>query len=217
MTQSLHWIIDPICGWSYGILPLINAAQSKYPQLQQLHFGGLYIGDSRQPMDNSLRQRIVQYDQHIHQLTGAKFGEVYKNELLRKPAFVLDSYAATQTLVTAKQHLNIAQQVKLLTQIQTAYYQRGVDITQISVLSDLIETSDLNIANNQWQAWLATVDNKQVSQEIMQARELMMSVHGQGFPTLVLEQTTQKQIKIDVSKYYGRPDEFAHYLDSQLN
>ncbi len=44
-SPILHWIIDPICGWSYGVLPLINAAEEKFPNLQCLHLGGLYIAN----------------------------------------------------------------------------------------------------------------------------------------------------------------------------
>ncbi len=38
-SPILHWIIDPICGWSYGVLPLINAAEEKISKSTTSTFG----------------------------------------------------------------------------------------------------------------------------------------------------------------------------------
>lgn len=216
MTATLHWIIDPICGWSYGALPLINAVQEKFPTLQHFHLGGLYIANSRQKMTPELRERIVQYDQHIHQLTGVQFGYVYKNQLLNGSTLFLDSFAATRVLLTAKNYLNTDKYVVLLNKIQTEYYKNGLNITQIQVLNELIATLDLGITFAQWQTWFSEVDEMQIAQEIQQSRELMTHVRGHGFPTLVLKHDQKSWKKIDVSNYYKHPNELIQYLEKQL-
>ncbi len=55
-SPILHWIIDPICGWSYGALPLINAIEEGFPTVvfenQHAEIGQLPIhGFYNKPQD----------------------------------------------------------------------------------------------------------------------------------------------------------------------
>ncbi|HID5224584.1 TPA: hypothetical protein ACXEMW_003182 [Proteus mirabilis] len=41
-TKKLHYIYDPLCGWCYGIAPLIEVVSHEYPHVLTLHGGGLF-------------------------------------------------------------------------------------------------------------------------------------------------------------------------------
>ena len=134
-SPILHWIIDPICGWSYGALPLINAVEEKFPNLQRLHFGGLYSEDHQPQMTAAMRTQIIHYDEQIHQLTGVDFGDEYKNGLLKDSTLIMNSIPATHALLSIQQGLGHSAMISLLNLIQQGYYQKGLNVTQYSVLA----------------------------------------------------------------------------------
>lgn len=47
---GLYWIIDPLCGWSYGALPLMNRIAQHFPH-QPILSGGLFIGANRRTLN----------------------------------------------------------------------------------------------------------------------------------------------------------------------
>ena len=69
-SLTLHWIIDPLCGWSYGALPLLQATAAAWPQQNVLHSGGLFVGYSRRRIDANWHQHVRDHDARIAQLTG---------------------------------------------------------------------------------------------------------------------------------------------------
>lgn len=117
-SPILHWIIDPICGWSYGVLPLINAAEEKFPNLQCLHLGGLYSENHQPQMTAVMRAQIIHYDEQIRQLTGVDFGDDYKNGLLKDTTLIMNSIPATHALLSIHQGLGHGSMLSLLNLIQ---------------------------------------------------------------------------------------------------
>lgn len=41
-TKILHYVYDPLCGWCYGIAPLIEVVSNAFPNSIKLHGGGLF-------------------------------------------------------------------------------------------------------------------------------------------------------------------------------
>ncbi|AOA58781.1 DsbA family protein [Acinetobacter larvae] len=209
--KTLHWIVDPICGWSYAALPLIQQIEQKQLCPQQLHFGGLFIGDRCQAMDGELRARITQFDHQIHQRTGAQFGEDYLKRL-QDPSLVLNSLPAIQALVALKKSGNDQLLISYLTQLQVAYYQYGKNINQLETLYKLLPTANMHAA--QWQQTIAAVTADDVNLEFNHAHALLHQVGGQGYPTAVLESSAGYQ-NIAVADYYHRTADFAALIQTQ--
>lgn len=213
-SPILHWIIDPICGWSYGALPLINAVEEKFPNLQCLHFGGLYSENHQPQMTAEMRVQILHYDAQIHQLTGVNFGDDYKNGLLTDTTLIMNSIPATHALLSIHQALGHDSMLALINLIQQAYYQQGLNVTQYSVLAQL--AFKLGINEDQWSKYLFAVDQKFMAQSIYQARQLLSTVRGQGFPTLVYENQAGEIRKISIHDFYNKSQDFVHFIDQQL-
>ncbi|OTG82200.1 DsbA family protein [Acinetobacter sp. ANC 4648] len=213
-SPILHWILDPICGWSYGALPLINAAEEKFPDFQSLHFGGLYSGNHQPQMTAVMRAQIIHYDQQIHQLTCVDFGDDYKNGLLTDTTLIMDSIPATHALLSIHQGLGHGSMLSLLNLIQQGYYQNGLNVTQYSVLAQL--AFELGIDDDQWSKYLDAVDQKLMDQSIHHARQLLAHVRGQGFPTLVFENQSGEMKKIPIDSFYNKPQDFVQFIDQQL-
>lgn len=210
----LHWVIDPICGWSYGALPLMNAVEEKFPNLQRLHLGGLYSENHQPQMTAAMRAQILHYDEQIHQLTGVDFGDDYKNGLLTDTTFIMNSIPATHALLSIHQALGHSSMLALLNLIQQAYYQQGLNVTQYSVLAQL--AFKLGINEDQWSKYLAAVDQNFMARSIHQARQLLSSVSGQGFPTLVYENQAGEKSKISIHDFYNKAQAFVHFVDQKL-
>lgn len=213
-SPILHWIIDPICGWSYGALPLMNAVEEKFPNRQSLHLGGLYSENHKPQMTAAMRAQIIHYDEQIHQLTGVDFGDDYKNGLLADTTLIMNSIPATHALLSIYQGLGHSSMLSLLNLIQQGYYQNGLNVTQYSVLAQLV--LQLGIHEDQWSKYLEAVDQKFMYQSIHQTRQLLSHVRGQGFPTLVYENQSGEMNKIPIHKFYNKPQDLVQFIDQQL-
>ena len=213
-TPMLHWILDPICGWSYGALPLINAVEAAFPDLQRLHFGGLYSEDHQPQMTATMRTQIIHYDEQIHQLTGVVFGDDYKNGLLKDHQLFMNSIPATHALLAVEQCLGHHASVSFLNMIQQGYYQQGLNITQYDVIAQL--ASKLGVSDEQWSKYLGAIDQQQIDESIDHARRLLSQVQGHGFPTLVFENQNGEINKIAVQHFYNKSQDFVSFVAQQL-
>lgn len=213
-SPILNWIIDPLCGWSYGALPLINAIEEKFSHLQRLHLGGLYDEDHQPQMTAAMRTQIIHYDEQIHQLTGVSFGDDYKNGLLKDSTLKMSSIPATHALLSIEQTRGHDSMLALLNLIQQAYYQKGLNVTQYDVLAQL--GTELGISLDQWSKYLDAVDQNQLDQHIDHSRQLLSRVRGQGFPTVIFENQHAEIGQVPIHGFYGKPQDFVRFVEQQL-
>lgn len=217
MTQAtqftLHWIIDPLCGWSYGALPLLQATAAAWPSQNVLHSGGLFIGYSRRRIDADWHRHVSEHDARIAELTGAVFGENYRQHLCRDQSVVLDSLPASAAMLTLQQQ-DDSDALAFLAAAQHAWYVDGKDITQPAVLSAL--AADLAIDTGRWQQASSDAAKKQATQAIEQTRQLMAQHGAQGFPSLLLQRGEQF-INVPVNRFYGEPAALVKQLRQWLS
>lgn len=94
MSTTVTYLFDPLCGWCYGALPVIGAlAQHRDIQLE-LAPTGLFAG-SGQRMDASFAAFAWANDQRIAGLTGQRFTEAYRQNVLGRHGGAFDSSAMT--------------------------------------------------------------------------------------------------------------------------
>jgi putative protein-disulfide isomerase len=98
---GLYWIIDPLCGWSYGALPLLNRVAQDFTQ-QHILPGGLFIGTQRRKLDADWLSHVHEHDARIAALTGMTFGSDYRTQLLTNSEIMLDSLPASRGLLAAQ-------------------------------------------------------------------------------------------------------------------
>ena len=204
-TPVLHYIYDPLCGWCYGAKPLIDMARGILPVVA--HGGGMMTGAQRQTVSAQLRDYVMPHDQRIAQYTGQPFGEAYFEGLLRDTTAVFDSAPPTTAVLAAEQ--SAGRGLELLGRLQTAHYAEGRRIADRDVLMAVAAEMGLD-ADGFRQAFDAASGD--VTQAHFKAsRALLSRVGGQGFPTLVLEQSGEYQL-VDLGPYLGKPEAFAAWL-----
>ncbi|KFZ38779.1 hypothetical protein HR45_05035 [Shewanella mangrovi] len=210
---TLHWIIDPLCGWSYGALPLLQATADAWPAQNQLHAGGLFMGYSRRRIDADWHLHVRDHDARIAQLTGATFGDQYREQLCRDQSVVLDSLPASAVMLEL-QHFSASDALAFLSAAQHAWYVEGKDITQTAVLEDI--AANLAISNDMWQQLSSKAASESAAKAIEQTRQLMAQTGAQGFPSLLVQRGEQF-INVPVNRFYGEPAALVNQLKQALS
>ncbi|MCH1921212.1 DsbA family protein [Shewanella sp. A3A] len=212
-SLTLHWIIDPLCGWSYGALPLLQATAAAWPQQNVLHSGGLFVGYSRRRIDANWHKHVQEHDARIAQLTGAEFGVHYREQLCRDQSVVLDSLPVSSAMLSLQQQ-DFTQALALLTAAQHAWYVDGKDVTQAKVLDEL--AAKLAIEPPLWQQATSDTAMQQAMAAIEQTRQLMAQYGAQGFPSLLIQRGEQYS-NVPVNRFYGSPDALVAQLQQWLS
>ncbi|UYG04446.1 DsbA family protein [Halomonas sp. LR3S48] len=202
---TLHYILDPLCGWCYAVAPLVRAAHQVLPI--QLHAGGMMAGPNRRPVTPQLRQMVEPYDRRIAQLSGQTFGEAYRNGLLCDQSAVFDSEPPITAILAADEIAGRG--LDLLSRMQTAHYIEGRRIADPAVLRAL--ALDIGLDGPAFDAAYATQQGEPTQAHIHASRELLARVGGAGFPTLVLESEGCHEV-VDIMGYLGQPSAWLDRL-----
>lgn len=99
---TLHYVLNPLCGWCYGAAPLVQAAKSIPGLTVALHAGGMMTGNNRRQITDEWRNYVIPHDKRIAELTGQTFGEAYFNGLLRDTTAVMDSEPPITAILAAE-------------------------------------------------------------------------------------------------------------------
>lgn len=192
MRKTLIYTFDPLCGWCYGASATI-AALACMPGIQlRLLPSGLFSGEGARPMDHGFAAYAWANDQRIERLTGQRFTERYRNQVLADRQQMFDSGPATVALaavaLTAPER-----ELEALKAIQQARYVDGKDITRLEVLAAVLK--DLGLA--QAAARLAQPDAALLDANrvrIAQAQMLLREVGAHGVPTFILEEDGRRRM-----------------------
>lgn len=117
------YVFDAYCGWSYAFSPSVNRFMQTNGHRVELRVisGGLLTGDSRVPV--SAFGHLTSTNQRISQLTGAQFGQPYR-QLLAGGRFVMDSEAAARGFAALREAAP-DNALKLAYAMQIAFYRNG--------------------------------------------------------------------------------------------
>ncbi|WP_180130751.1 DsbA family protein [Rhodoferax sp. BLA1] len=186
MPNTLTYLFDPLCGWCYGASPVLQQlAQHSHIHLE-LAPTGLFSGAGGRVMDAGFAAYAWSNDQRIQKLTGQRFTEAYRAQVLGKTGSRFDSDAVTLAL-TAVSLTEPHRELAALKLLQEARYVQGQDTSALSTVVDILREHDLALAAELLLAGdsqLKTANNSRVQQ----AQQLMHSLGAQGVPALVLSQ-----------------------------
>lgn len=205
----LHYVYDPMCGWCYAAAPLVQAAREVLPV--RAHGGGLMAGPRRRPVTPELRAFVTPHDQRIAQLSGQRFGEAYRDGLLRDTSAVFDSEPPIAAILAAE---SVAQRgLDMLEKLQQAHYVEGRRVADREVLLALADAMGLDA-----DAFAAALDQALgpvVQRHIAETRAWMAQQGVQGFPSLLLERQG-RFTPVEVGSHLGKPQGLAQWLRTQL-
>ena len=212
MGSRLHYLFDPLCGWCYGVAPLIEAA-AELPGLEiELHGGGMLAGANRRAINPQWRAYVLPHDRRIAELSGQPFGDGYFNGLLNDQGAVLDSEPPISAILAAQ--AVTGQGLAMLQRIQHAHYVEGRRIADVQVLTALAGELGLSLlsVSNAYQA----ACGRQTQGHIAASRVLLAQAGAQGFPTLLLEDGRGHMRVLELSHYLGHPQQWLSYLRAEL-
>lgn len=204
VNAHLHYIFDPLCGWCYAASPLLKALSERFGNdLEQIFHPGLLFSEPRE-IASSYREHIISADLRIAELAGVEFGAPYIKRVRTAPALRYHSEPPAVAVMAANA-LQPELGLLMLEAIQKSHYQLGEDVSDPLTLGKLAQGLGFN-ADSFTQA---QINLQQILPSIAaEARNLMHTVGGSGFPTLILERNGEYQ-KLDHSSAYGNPYAFA--------
>ncbi|MFZ6848500.1 DsbA family protein [Undibacterium sp. RuRC25W] len=131
------YIADPMCSWCYGFGPKLTMLLSDIPDASlEVVVGGLRAYN-QQIMEDAQRTMIRGHWQHVAEASGLPFSDVG----MTQPGFIYDTEPACRAVVATKiiaDHLSGQQLLQVFHAIQDAFYAKGQDITQTSVLAGVV-------------------------------------------------------------------------------
>jgi len=209
MDITLHYLFDPLCGWCYGASPAISALAGEPGIAVELRPTGLFAGAGARTMDDAFAAYAWTNDQRIQQLTGQRFTDRYRQQVLADRQRPFDSGPAMLAL-TAVALTDADRELDTLQAIQHARYVDGQDVTSTTTLAELL--NGLGLAQSA--ARLANPDAELLAADRARAargQALLREFGARGVPTLIAE-SGAKRWQVDAGAGYADPRALIHQL-----
>jgi putative protein-disulfide isomerase len=210
MRTTVTYLFDPLCGWCYGASRAIQQLGQQPGIPLELLPTGLFSGGGR-TMDAPFADYAWSNDVRIAKLTGQRFTEDYRSQVLGRHGSRFDSAAATLAL-TAVSLSEPQRELETLKVLQEARYVQGLDICDSAVTGTLLRALGLAAAADRLMAQdaeLLQVNNARVQR----AQRLMHALGAQGVPALLVKGQAGHRL-LNGNVLYGSFDDLMAELDS---
>lgn len=183
MRTTVTYLFDPLCGWCYGASPVVQPlGQQAHIQLE-LAPTGLFAGGGR-TLDAAFADYAWSNDVRIAKLTGQRFTDAYRSQVLGRHGSRFDSMPTTLAL-TAVSLTAPQRELETLKVLQEARYVQGLDTCNVALVADLLRGLGLAAAADGLAAGDADLLAANAAR-IQKARGLMQAFGVQGVPALVV-------------------------------
>ena len=209
-NKILHYVYDPLCGWCYGIAPLIDVVSNEFTNAIKLHGGGLFTPARVVTGGQSWKEHVTPIDERISQLSGQLFSQQYRDNLANTQ-MTLNSLLPISAIMAADNMEN--QSIRFLKALQKAYYLDGLNISDKKVILFIAQKLDFDI--ELFSSLFTRISEQQVTQHLQQTQQLMSQVNGRGFPTLFIEDNQTYQL-VPTEKYLGDVPRWRQFLQEAL-
>lgn len=206
--SSLIYIADPMCSWCYGFGPELAALLEGLPGGIPIEIvvGGLRPYNTK-VMDEELKSTLLEHWHKVAEQTGLPFDY----DALSRKDFIYNTEPACRAVVAARM---LAPTVNLFVfhEIQRAFYAEGKDITQGSVLAEVVTKAlaeaGFPVSEEAFLAtWNSDVAVKATNDDFVQVNKWGIT----GFPALVLER--DGKLDMVTSGYVAMPRLIEMMLD----
>ena len=184
MTTAVTYLFDPLCGWCYAAAPALGRLQGTSGVQFTLAPSGLFAGAGARPMDAEFAGYAWSNDQRIEQLTGQRFTQAYRDNILGAPAGRFDSGPATLAL-TAVAQTAPDRELDTLHALQRARYIDGRDTADAQVLADVLTSLGLADAAAQTLSPDAAL-HRALAERVGSSQATLRAVGARGVPQLVV-------------------------------
>jgi putative protein-disulfide isomerase len=183
MSTSVTYLFDPLCGWCYGASPALQQLAQDPSVSLTLAPTGLFSGGGR-TMDAAFADYAWSNDVRIAKLTGQRFTEAYRTNVLGKPGSAFDSTTTTLALC-AVALTEPARELDALKALQEARYVQGLDTADVEVVAQQLRDLGLAAAAERLLAPDAALHEAHATR-VQSAQRLMRQHRAQGVPALVV-------------------------------
>jgi putative protein-disulfide isomerase len=172
----LIYFADPMCSWCWGFSPVIEAVRERFGSDLpiRLIMGGLRPGTTK-PMDEAAKHTIREHWEHVHEASGQPFDYSF----FKREGFVYDTEPAAKAVVVVRRS-SMDQALDLLKQLHLAFYAHNRDVTDESVLADLVAENDVDRG-----VFLQAFHSDEARQETWQDFAIAQKTGIRGFPSLI--------------------------------
>jgi putative protein-disulfide isomerase len=184
MSTTITYLFDPLCGWCYGAAPTVQYLGNRDGIRLELAPTGLFSGHGARAMDATFAAYAWSNDERIERLTGQRFTESYRAQVLDKPGSRFDSTAATLAL-TAVALTSPEHELTALKCLQEARYVHALDTSHLHVTEQVLRDTGLNAAADRLIAPDVALLTANL-ERLQKARALMQVFGAQGVPAMVV-------------------------------
>jgi putative protein-disulfide isomerase len=163
MSTTITYLFDPLCGWCYGASPAVQKLGQQSGVTLELAPTGLFADGGRR-MDTAFAEFAWSNDLRIAQLTGQRFTEAYRQNVLGRHGSPFDSAAMTLALTA----VSLTESQRELDALKTFQEARYVDAAADRLAAADAELMERNAAR------------------LGRARRVMRLLGAQGVPALVV-------------------------------
>ncbi len=208
-TTTVTYLFDPLCGWCYGASPAVQKLGQHAAIQLELAPTGLFASTGGRTMDTAFADYAWSNDVRIEKLTGQRFTEEYRTQVLGKPGSRFDS--ATTTLALTAVALTAPQrELEVLKVLQEARYVHALDTSTQPVVEKLLRDMGLSTAADR----LAAGDTELLAANaarVHKAQGLMRSFGAQGVPTLIVKDDNGSRL-LRGNALYGSFDSLLSHI-----
>ena len=208
MRTTVTYLFDPLCGWCYGASPSIQRLALQANIGLELASTGLFAGGGG-VMDAAFADYAWSNDLRTQKLTGQRFSEGYRAQVLRQHGNRFDSSATTLAL-TAVAMTASEREMSTLKSLQEARYLQGLDTSDMAVVKQLLRGMGHDAAADLLSAGAPTLLATNAAR-IQKAQNLMRELGVQGVPTVLVTDEKGKRL-LPGNMLYGAFDNLLTYI-----
>ncbi|MBC6990636.1 DsbA family protein [Hymenobacter sp. BT491] len=205
---EILYIYDPLCGWCYGMTPVIQRIRDEYHDRLDVSVlnGGMVVGEQVGPL-REMWDYIGGALQNVEAVTGATFGDPYR-ALGEEGIYVQNSEPPCRALTVFRQLDTEGRTVDFAHAIQQALFRDGKDLNQRATYETLLKPYGLDVAEfgRRFEAPEAAAATRQEFAAVAR-------IGVQGFPTAVLRVGEQGYV---LARGFQPYDTFASGLRAAL-
>lgn len=128
--STLFYIQDALCGWCYGMSPVIQQLYKEHQQDYNFAVlsGGMVRGSNVKPI-SGMAEYIRQASRQLEAVTGVKQTQAYHENILDKGTYITNSEPPAIALLILKEQFP-EQQVPLAAAVQNLHFVEGKDLNE---------------------------------------------------------------------------------------
>ena len=204
---ELLYLSDPLCGWCYGMSPVIQRVQREFAGRVAVSVlcGGMLTGEQVGPIRENWHDLTGALAQ-VARVAGVEFGTAFQ-AVGQEGSRLQDSEPPSRAIHAFRQ-LRQDEAAQFAHEVQQAHFQHGADLNDPATYDALVAPYGLDAADFR---------NRLTSREVIRGTILEFAAVGkigvQGFPTTILRIGSQGYV---LARGYQPYDAFAARLEEAL-